>query len=219
MLQEIRSVLQKEWLSESRSLSGITTMAQLCFVSLVLVNNVTWFASVSPLLAAGLYWLIIVFVSSISLTRIFLQEEEMKTADLWRLYARPEAVFYAKAIFNCLQVLVASIFLTIGMIVMLRLNLRMPGVLLANVIFGAIAIGVTVTLAGALACRANNRYAVAAAISVPLLVAILNVGVTGTATAWGEGLKGGQNGPIAMLGYAVAATALGPVVYSKIWRS
>jgi hypothetical protein len=52
-----------------------------------------------------------------------------------------------------------------------------------------------------------------------LLIVLVNLGITGTATALGEGLKSGENGVIGMIAYAIATTTLGPVVYSKIWKS
>ena len=84
--------------------------------------------------------------------------------------------------------------------------------------FRAYCIGSTVTLAGAIAAPASNRFSLAAAISVPILIFLVNLGVTGTATALGEGLQNGNLGGIVMIAYAAATCSLGPVVYSKIWK-
>lgn len=218
LVSEIRAVFEKEWRSEFRSLSGLTTLVQLTFVSLVIVNNITMFDKVKPLLAAGLYWMILIFVGSITLPRTFLQEEENRTADFWRLVARPEAVFWGKALFNILQMVVTAFLLSLGMLLMLQLPVSRWDVFVMSAFFGSIAIAITVTLAGALAGAAKNRYAVCAAISVPLLVVVVNIGVTGTAFALGEFMKQGERGPIAMLMYCIGASALGPVVYSRIWK-
>jgi heme exporter protein B len=217
--KEILEVFRKEWRSESRALSGITTTAQLCFVSLVIINNITWFSNVKPLLASGLYWLILIFIASITLPRTFLQEEENRSADFWRMVARPESVFWGKCLFNCAQMLMATLFMSLGMVLMLRLPVSNPLVFAGNSFFGSIAIALTVTLAGALAAPAQNRYTVCAAISVPLLVFVVNLGMTGTAFALGEFLRGGERAPIAMIAYCLGAGALGPVVYSRIWKS
>jgi heme exporter protein B len=218
LVSEIKAVFLKEWRSEFRSLSGLTTLIQLTFVSLVIINNITMFDKVKPLLAAGLYWMILVFVGSITLPRTFLQEEENRTADFWRLVARPEAVFWGKALFNILQIVVTAFLLGIGLLIMLQLPVKHWEIFVANALLGSMAIAITVTLAGALASAAKNRYAVCAAISVPLLVVVVNLGVTGTAFALGEFMKQGERGPIAMLMYCIGAGALGPVVYCKVWK-
>lgn len=216
--KEISAVFRKEWQSESRSLSGITTTVLLCFVSVVIMNNITWTTSINPMISAGLYWTILIFAASVSLPRTFLQEEENRTADFWRLMARPEAVYWGKAFFNILQMLVATTFISIAFVIMIKVNVVNPLVFIVTAIGGAVSIGSTVTLAGAIAAPANNRYALAAAISVPLLIFLSNLGITGTATAFGEYLPSGEKGAIAMIAYAIATCSIGPVVYSKIWK-
>lgn len=215
----IRAVFRKEWLSESRSMSGITTTALICFVSIVILNSITYTTKINAVVAAGLYWMILTFSAAIALPRTFLNEEEQKTADFWRIFATPEAVFWGKALFNIAQMLIATTFMTAMFLIMLPVKLDQPLLFVLNAISGAVAIASTVTLAGAIAAPANNRAALSTAISVPLLVFLINLGVTGTATALGEGLSGGERGVIGMIAYSVAATLLGPVVYSKIWRS
>jgi len=215
--REIRAVFQKEWQSESRSMSGITTTALLCLVSVVIVNNITWTTSINPMVGAGLFWMILVFSASVSLTRTFLQEEDNHTADFWRLMARPEAVYWGKALFNILQMIVATVLMSIAFVIMVKVKIENPVLFMTTALGGAVSIG-TVTLAGAIAAPASNRYALAAAISVPILIFLVNLGITGTATALGEGLRGGERGGIAMIAYSIAACSIGPVVYSKIWK-
>ena len=104
-------------------------------------------------------------------------------------------------------------------LIMLPVKLQNPLAFTLNGLAGAVAIASTSTLAGAIAAPASNRAALSTAISVPLLIFLVNLGITGTATALGEGLKSGENGVIGMIAYAIATTTLGPVVYSKIWKS
>jgi heme exporter protein B len=217
--EEIQVVFMKEWRAETRSLSGLTTTALICLVSIVIVNTITWTTSINPMISAGLYWLTLVFSGSITLPRTFLIEEENRSADFWRLVSRPEAVFYGKALFNMVQMLIATLFVTVGFVVMIQVKVVDPKSLILNAIGGAVAISSTATLAGAIAAPANNRSSLATAISAPLLCFMVNMGITGTAFSFGEGLDGGNLGFIAMIAYAVAATVIGPEVYSRIWKS
>lgn len=217
-LKPILAVFRKEWQSESRSLSGITTTALLCLVGVVIVNTITWTTSINPLVGAGLYWLILVFSASVSLPRIFLNEEETKSADFWRLVAKPEAVFWGKFLFNAVQMLIATAFISVAFIITMRVEVKNPILFLTTAFGGAVAIASTATLSGALAAPAQNRSALAAAISVPIQIFLVNLGITGTATAFGEGLRGGNMAGLAMISYSIATCSLGPVVYSKIWK-
>ena len=216
--REIRAVFMKEWQAESRGLSGFTTTALLCLVSVVTVTNITWTTSINPMVGAGLFWMILVFSASVSLTRTFIQEEESRTADFWRLMARPEAVYWGKALFNIAQMIIATTMMSIAFIVMVKVHVDIPWLFALTAFGGAVSIGSTVTLAGAIAAPASNRFSLAAAISVPILIFLVNLGVTGTATALGEGLQNGNLGGIVMIAYAAATCSLGPVVYSKIWK-
>ena len=215
---EITAVFQKEWKSESRSLSGITTTALLCLVSVVIANNITWTTTINPMIGAGIYWMILVFSASVSLTRTFLQEEENRTGDFWRLMARPEAVYWGKSLFNILQMVIATTLMSVAFVILVKVHIEDPVVFITTALGGAISIASTVTLAGAISATANNRYTLAAAISVPILIVLVNIGITGTATAFGEGLKDGQRAGFVMIAYAIAACSIGPMVYSKIWK-
>jgi heme exporter protein B len=212
------AVFQKEWKSESRSLSGITTTALLCFVSVVIANTITWTTSINAVLGAGIYWMILVFTASVSLPRIFLQEEDDRTADFWRLNARPEAVYWGKSIFNIIQMLIATTLMTIAFVIMVKVKVENPLLLFISSFGGAVSIGSTVTLAGAIAAGGSNRYALAAALSVPLFLFLINLGVTTTAVAFGENFPDKEKWAIIMIAYSVAASTIGPVVYSKIWK-
>jgi heme exporter protein B len=216
---EIAAVFQKEWKAESRSLSGIATTALFCFASIVVVYTITADTSIHPMIGAGIYWIILIFAASVSLPRTFIQEEENRTADFWRLMARPEAVFWGKAIFNIVQMLIATSVMSILFLGMSHISLINPLLFIGTAFGGAIAIASTVTITGAIAAPASNRSAIAAGISVPILLLLVSLGVSGTATAFGEPLVSGEKTPIVMIAYAIAASTLGPVVYSRIWKA
>ena len=216
---EISAVFQKEWKSESRSLSGIMTTALICFVSVIIVNSITWTTTINPMVGAGLFWMILVFAASVSLPRTFLQEEENRTADFWRLVARPEAVYWGKALFNIAQMLVATLIVSILFVIMIKVKVDSYPIFSLTALGGAISIGSTATISGAIASTAANRYVLSAAMSVPLLVFVVNLGITGTAWSFGEALQSGEKTPIAMFAYSIATCLIGPVVYSKIWKS
>lgn len=217
--REIGAVFRKEWRMESRSLSGISTTALLCFVSVVIIYSITADSTLNPMVGAGIYWVILVFAASVNLARTFIQEEESRTADFWRLMARPEAVFWGKSLFNMAQMTIATFVMSVLFVLMGHVKVEQPLTFVANALGGALAIASTVTMSGAIAAPASNRSALAAAISVPVLLFLVSMGVSGTATAFGEPLHNGEKVSIIMFLYAFAVSTTGPVVYSKIWKA
>ena len=216
--REIFAMMRKEWLCEIRTLSGLTTTALFAFVSVVVIGTATYNLKLSPVLAAGLLWLVLVFAGSVTLPRTFIGEEELGTSDLLKLMARPEAVFWGKALVNAGQMLVTSLLVT-GFFVM-NSHVEVPNVLLllVSVAAGSIGIASTVTLCGALASQATNRSTVAAAISIPLLVFLANLGVTAVAASFGEDNHAGLPAGIGLTAYAVLVSVVGPYIYALLWK-
>jgi heme exporter protein B len=163
--------------------------------------------------------MILVFSGSVTLPRTFLQEEENRSADFWRLVARPESVFYGKALFNIVQMFFATVLITVAFVITIRMDVKDWGALVLNAVGGSIAIASTATLSGAIVAPATNRFALASAISAPMLCFLVNLGVTGTGYALGEGLSGGNLSFLAMISYGIAATLWGPMVYLNVWKS
>ena len=81
-------------------LMGVVTVAALSFASLGV--------SLSVRLQAGVLWLAVLFGMFPALARGFISEEELGTADLLRLGARPSCVFWGKWLFHLTLYIVLS---------------------------------------------------------------------------------------------------------------
>ena len=216
---EIVAILRKEFQSELRSKNGLLTSGLFGIVSVVTIAFATFTTKKNPDVAAGLFWVAILFASVLALPRTFLIEEDQGTGDLLRLLARPHAVFWGKAIYNLLLIVVVGLLLSGLFVVLAEITVTDPALFVISVFGGCAALAGAVTLCGALVARATNRFALAAAVSTPMLLSILAFGVSTMRAALGAGLLSGW--PLAMgaICYAVVLFAVGPWLFAAVWKS
>lgn len=216
---EVKAVFLKEGRSELRSKTGLMTSALFGVFSVVAIAFATASVKLDATTAAALFWIVLLFNSMIALPRTFTVEEELGTGDLLRLMARPHAVFWGKVLFNLLQLLISAVVLSTLFFLFARVSVENPG-LLALSLFGAcITLAGGVTLCGALVAQATNRNALAAVISMPLLLPLTVVGIAALRVAFGEvGSTTGLRNALGLCCYGVASMAIGPYLYAQVWK-
>lgn len=218
---EILAIFRKEWRTEVRSLSGLLTALLFSVVTVYAISFAALNTKLQGTVIAGMLWVALLFSAASSLTRTFLAEEENGTADLLRLVARPHAVFWGKALFNIVQCVVTSSLLSILYLGFTSAPVPIPWLFGVSLITGCLSLAGAVTLCGAIAAQATNRSMLAAAISVPLLLPLVALGVSGMRVSLGDGSlsSGGFASVIGLIGYAVATLATGPYIYAAVWKT
>jgi len=215
---EIGAVLRKELITEFRTKNGLLTSGLFGFVTVVTLNLAMFSVSKNADMAAGLYWVAVLFASILALPRTFLVEEDQGTGDLLRLIAQPHSVFWGKALFNLLLILAIGLGLSGLFVTLMETKVVYAGLFFGSIVTGCASLAGAVTLCGALVARAANRFALAAAVSAPLLLSILSFGVSTMRTALGAG---GTNGWTLVMGafcYAVVLFAIGPWIFAAVWK-
>lgn len=171
-------------------------------------------------LAAGLLWSAILFASVPSLPRTFLVEEELGTGDLLRQWARPHAVYWGKVLFNVLQGVLTGIALSVLFLGFSGMSVAIPWLFSLSLVGGTTALAGTVTLCGALVAKAANRAALAGAISVPLLLPLVAIGVSSMRVALGSGVYlSGVLATVGLYGYAAFTLSIAPWLFASVWKS
>lgn len=203
-----------------RSKSGLLT-ALLFNVSAVLAAS---FAAANlklmPNIAAALLWVTLLFSGVTSLPRTFIGEEEQGTGDLLRLIARPHAVFWGKALYNVALMAATAVLLSALFLVLTGPYEWNAGLYALSIAGGCVALAATVTFCGALVAQGANRFVLAGAVSLPLLVPVLAVAVASTGTALGSGnVQNGLISAAALWGYGIGMFAVGPHLFAVVWRS
>lgn len=171
-------------------------------------------------IAAGLFWVALLFAAVVGLPRTFTLEEEQRTGDLLRMWARPHAVFWGKALFNLAQSLLTAIILSVLFLMLTSLEVVNLGLYAGSLLAGCVALSATVTFCGALVAQASNRAILAGAISLPMLLPLIALGIGSLKVALGSGgLDGGTQATLGLVAYGVAAYAAGPYLFAAVWRS
>jgi heme exporter protein B len=180
----------------------------------------TYNMKIEPTLGAGLIWVVLVFAGIANLTRTFIGEEENGTADLLRMTSDPHTVFWGKALFNAALMLVTTIVLAVIAIIFMSLPVPNPGLLVASLFAGAIAISGAVTVCSALAARALHRHSLVAVAALPLTIPVAVWGVTSLRVALGDGsVASGQIAALGLTAYGIVSNAIGPFIYAALWKS
>lgn len=203
-----------------RSRSGMLTAGLFSVVAVVAIAFASFGLKLEGALGAGMLWVALLFSAVVGLPRTFTIEEEQRTGDLLRLWARPHAVFWGKALFNLVQTLATAVVLSVLFLVLTNLAVRNVPLYVGALFAGCCALAGSVTLCGALVAQASNRTILAAAISLPMLLPLIALGVGSLKAALGSGSEaGGLQATSGLALYAVATFAIGPHLFAAVWRS
>ncbi len=217
-----RAILRKEIRSELRQLSGLTTTFLFGIFTVVTISFATFDLKISPQLGSGLLCVALLFAAIVALPRIVLIEEEQGTGDLLRLVAKPEDVFWGKAIYNLLFMLLTASIITGLFLGFTNTGVAMPLILMTCILGSCAAYAGTVTLCGALVSHASNRTALAGVLAVPLLLPLSFLAVSGLRVALDvKGSFNVSNGVIAGIGllcYGLATLMIGPYLFKAVWK-
>ena len=217
---EILAILRKEAASEIRTKSGLATVGLFSLAAVVAISFAAFNLKLGGSLASGLLWVTLLFTAAVALPRAFVTEEEQGTGDLLRLMARPEAVFWGKALYNLLLMLVTGLVLSVLFFTLVGLSVQTPWLYAVCLIGSCASLAGTVTLCGALVAQASSRSALAGAIAIPLLLPLVALGVAGMRVALGEGvMKGGEEAALGLVCYGIATLAIGPALFAAVWKS
>ena len=217
---EISAVLGKELRTEWRDKTGLMTALVFSIAAVICVAFSAAGMRLGGTLAAGLFWLAMLFAAIVGQARSFLAEEDHGTADLLRLMARPHAVFWGKALYNLLQGLFAGAVLGFLFIFLLNQKVPNPALFALSILGGAAALSGVVTLCSALVSQAAYGSALAGAIALPLLIPLLGLAVSATQVAFGAfSTASGLGSCLGLLAYAVSGLAIGPYLYAAVWKS
>jgi heme exporter protein B len=217
---EISAIFLKEMRTEMRSKSGLLTAGLFSVVTVVAIAFASFGLTLQGQLAAGLLWVALLFSAVIGLPRTFTLEEEQRTGDLLRMWARPHAVFWGKSLFNLAQCLATAVILSTLFIMLTSLEVQNVGLYAGSLLAGCIALSATVTFCGALVAQASNRAILAGAISLPMLLPLIALGIGSLKVALGHGsLEGGLQSTAGLAAYGIAAYSAGPHLFAVVWRS
>ena len=202
-----------------RTKTGFLSAGLFSVVSVVGIAFASFQNRLTPPVAAGLLWVTMLFSSIVALARVFIAEEEAGTADLLRMLARPHAVFWGKALFNFVQMVITAAVISLLFFVLTGQPLNHWGIYLSALFGGCASLSGAVTLCGAMVAQATNRSSLAGAIGLPLLLPLIALGIGAFRYCLGaQGAAQATTSAIGLIGYAVAVFAIGPWLFAAFWK-
>lgn len=216
---EIGAVIRKELMTELRNKSATVTALMLSVTTVFTLAFAFFGRQMTGDGAAGMLWAALLFAGVGTLTRAFVAEDEQGTGDLLRMWARPHAVYWGKAIFAFAQMVLTGLLVTLLFVVLTGVAIKAPAMLLTSIVGGAAALAATVTLVSALISRGSNRGTLAGVVALPLLLPLVALGVTAGRSAFdGISPSMGWSGTAGVWLYTLLVFATAPYQFAAIWR-
>jgi heme exporter protein B len=219
-MAEIWTVFMKEWRGEMRSRHGLFTAGLFSLLAVIAMGFASYGTKPSGGLAAGMLCVTLLFAAVTALPRTFLVEDEQGTFDLLRMIAEPSVVFAGKALYNAIQMLATGALLGILFFVLTGVQVVHLPLLAFSLLAESVALAAAVSLCGILVIGASNRWVLAGAVALPLLLPQVFLGVGAMRAALGEGtIGGGWQNAAGLAGFAIAAIAGGPLIAGAVWKN
>lgn len=214
-----RACFQKEWLCEFRNKQGIFLSALFGLMAMAAVAFSTANQTPAPMLAGGLFTLIILFTAMTAVPRIFLAEEEQGTFDLVRQWGNCGATWLGKATFSALHQGTTALILSLIFSGIANRSVENWSIYISAATLLGVAAANVLSLTSSLVITANNRWVLATVVALPLLFPLIFLGIGSLRVAFGQGsLEGAYQSIAALLAYAVAPLGLGPMLAESLWN-
>lgn len=215
---EIKAVIRKEIRSEMRSKSALYTTFMLSGVTVFTLAFAFYGRELTSEAASGMLWAALLFAGVGSLTRSFVAEEEQGTGDLLRMWGNPSSIYWGKAAYALMQMIVTSLFVAVLFLTLTGVRVTDYLLLAAGLAGGSLALASMITLVSALISRGNNRGALAGVVAMPLLIPLVALGVSSSRNALdGFSINTGWLSCAGVWLYAIVVLAMAPYQFAAVW--
>jgi heme exporter protein B len=213
LVKEVLAILRKEWLAEMRTKNNLLGASLFSLISVIAMA----FASVGQIptatLSAGMFSIVMLFSASLSLPRVFLLEDEQRTTDLLKLWARPVPVFLGKLLYASLLMLFTSFALICLFSIFVQVNIINPLLIILALVIESFTLAGAMSICGMLVSGASNRWITVVVVALPLLLPQIAMCIGALKVGFGEGtVAGGWQNLTGLLFFAVAILAIGPIL-------
>jgi heme exporter protein B len=213
------AVFWKDVRTELRTRYALNALFMFAFTTLVVISFSLGQLKLSVPIQSALFWIVIFFSAMSALAGVFIKEEDTKTAQTLKLFARPSVVYAGKLLYNVL--LLSMLCIVITPLYAIFMNVDIPNITLFCVVvfLGVIGLAGATTIIGAIVAKANVRGALFAVLSFPVLLPLLIAAIGGTNAALeDQGWVGAENHLKLLTGYAVIMITASVVLFDFVWN-
>ena len=213
------AVFSKDFRQEWRSRFGINTVLAFIASTLLIVLFSLRADLQSIAVQSGLMWIIVLFASISTLSRVFAGESERGTLDLLRLNASSLSVYTGKLIYNFFFTLLITCTTLLLFIVLINMDIEKPMLLAGVVILGSSGMAGTTTLLGALVSQASKKGAVFPVLALPLLIPLMLILVRLTQVVFHPDPVGDHiNDLAALAGFTGVTISISVILFDHLWQ-
>jgi heme exporter protein B len=222
-VSEVGAVLAKDARSEYRSRSALNAILLFALTTLAVVSFQISAQGLAPgikaRLLASLLWIVLFFSAMSGLPRVFVKEEDSRTAMALRLSARPNVVFIGKLLFNVLLLLGVSIAVLPLYVVLMGPAIREWGQLVTVLALGMAGLAGASTLLAALISKTTNRGSLFVVLAFPILLPLLVCAINGSVAAFlGTQPAEVRANLLALTAYLVATVTASLLLFEYVWN-
>lgn len=169
---------------------------------------------------AGMFWVVLFFTATSSLSRVFVSEEEKGTSMTLQLVASPSVVYSGKLLFNAGLTLGMSLAVTVlYQLVFAGFEIKTPSIFLVTVVLGSLGFASSATIIGAIIAKANTRGTLYPVLSFPVLIPLLMTVISATTRALeGEPLSEAFGEMQVLVSYLMVMTAGSYLLFDHVWK-
>jgi heme exporter protein B len=213
------AVLTKDIRTELRTRYSLNALFMFAFTTLVVVSFSLGQLSLNVQVLSALYWIIIFFSAMSALAGVFVKEEDTKTAQTLRLFARPSVVYAGKLAYNVLLLTILCVMVTPLYVIFMNVTVPDWPLFLIVIALGIIGLAGATTIIGAIVAKANVRGALFAVLSFPVLLPLLVAAIGGTnAALMAAGWSGAENHVKLLVAYAVIMITTSVALFDFVWN-
>jgi len=213
------AIFLKDFHLEWRSRFGVSTVLAFIASTLLIVLFSLRADQLTVQVQSGLIWIIVLFASLTTLSRVFVSESERGTLDLLRLNAPPTAVLLGKLLYNFLFTLLITVVTMMLFVVMINMTIIQPWLLAGVIILGSSGLAGATTMLGALVSQAARKGAVFPVLALPMLIPLMLVLVRITQSAFvAVADETILNDLSALVGFSGVTISASIVLFDNLWE-
>src|ERR1051326_1765327 len=219
---EVMAIFAKDARSEYRSRAALNAILLFALTTLAVVSFQISAQGLAPgvkaRLLASLLWIVLFFSAMSGLPRVFVKEEDSRTAMALRLSARPNVVFVGKLLFNVLLLLGVSAAVLPLYVVLMGPEIRDWGRLATVLALGMAGLAGASTLLAALISKTTNRGSLFVVLAFPILLPLLVCAINGSVAAFlGARPAEVRANLLVLAAYLVATVTASLLLFEYVW--
>jgi heme exporter protein B len=212
------AVCAKDLRSEFRTRYALSAIGLFAITTLTVISFALGPFGLEQDLLAALLWVVLFFAAMAGLSRVFVHEEESKTAPALRLAAPASAVYLGKYLFNLVLLLLLEVLIVPLFVVMMGLQVGNFGLFALVLFLGNLGLAGATTIIAAMVSQASARGALFTVLSFPLLLPLLISTIEGTRLTLAQAeIASPWPSFQVLLAYAVAMVTVSLMLFPAIW--